>query len=124
MVKVLSWWYLSGWGLFAKKLGARFANLADFFSMSSLIRTLFQPYRQISAGSAAADSSLEMKFHAFTDRLISRCVGFFTRLFLLIIGIIVLILTGVVGLVMIIIWPLIPFLPIAGIALTCMGVLV
>ena len=124
IVKMLSWWYVSGWSLFVKKLGVRFANLADFFSMSSLLRTLFQPYRQISADAAATDSSLETKFHAFVDRLVSRCVGFVTRLILLILGVIVMILTGIIGLVMVIAWPLMPFLPVAGIVLTCMGVLV
>ncbi|MDO5480634.1 MAG: hypothetical protein Q4F58_03135 [Candidatus Saccharibacteria bacterium] len=124
MVRMLSWWYVSGWGIFIKKLGERFSNLADFFSMSSLLRTLFQPYRQISADTAANGSSLETKFHAFTDRLVSRCVGFVTRLFLLIIGVIVMILTGVVGLAMVVAWPLIPFLPVAGIVATCMGVLI
>lgn len=124
IVRMLSWWYVSGWGLFVKKLGVRFANLADFFSMSSLVRTLFQPYRQISADTAASGSSLETKFHAFVDRLVSRCVGFVTRLMLLIVGVIAMILTGIVGLVMVVAWPLVPFLPIAGIVATCMGVLI
>ncbi len=121
IVELLSWWFTSGWGAFAEKLKNNFLSLADFFSMSSLIRTLFQPYRQISAGSATSDASLELKFHAFTDRLISRCVGFVSRLILLIAGIAIMLVSGIVGLVLLIVWPFIPFAPIAGIILTITG---
>lgn len=121
IIELLSWWFTSGWGVFIDKLKDNFSSLADFFSISSLLRTLFQPYRQISAGAAASDASLETKFHAFTDRLISRCIGFFSRLFLLIAGMIVMSITGIIGLVTLIAWPLIPFVPIAGIILTLTG---
>ena len=121
IIELLSWWFTSGWGTFVEKLKNNFLNLADFFSMSSLIRTLFQPYRQISAGSAASDASLDLKFHAFTDRLISRCIGFVSRLLLLITGTIIMLVSGTVGLVLLITWPLIPFIPIAGVILTITG---
>ena len=90
--------------------------------MNSLIRTLFKPFRQISADTASSDSSLDFKFHMFIDRLVSRIVGFFSRLFLLIIGCIIIILGGAVSLVLIILWPFIPLTPIAGIVLSLMGV--
>jgi len=124
IIDVLSWWYLSGWGIFTKMIDTRFANLADFFSMSSLIRTLFQPFRQISAGETSVNASLEMKFQAFTDRLVSRCIGFVTRFGLLVIGIVVMIITGIVGVVMVIAWPLVPLLPVAGVLLTLSGVII
>lgn len=121
ITELLSWWFTSGWGTFFEKLKNNFSNLADFFSMSSLIQTLFQPYRQISAGATSGDASLELKFHAFTDRLVSRCIGFFTRLILLILGLVIMFISGLVGLVILIIWPIIPLLPIAGIILTLTG---
>ena len=122
IVKSFTWWYISGWGVFISKVKDAFLSLTDFFSMNSLIRTLFKPFRQISAGTASADSSLDLKFHMFTDRLISRIVGFFSRLFLLIVGCIIIILGGIVSLALIILWPFIPLTPIAGIILTVMGV--
>lgn len=122
VIQMITWWYAEGWGIFAKKLGTKLADLADFFSLSSLLRTLFQPYRQISAGDTKAGASLEAKFQAFIDRLISRAVGFVSRFVLLIIGVLALIFTLVLGTVMIVIWPVIPFLPILGIVLTCTGV--
>lgn len=119
-----SWWFTTGWLTFIQKIGNNFSSLADFFSISSLIRTLFQPYRQISAGKASSDASLELKFHAFTDRLVSRCVGFVSRLFLIVIGLILIILSTILGIILIIAWPLIPLAPIIGIILTVSGVII
>ena len=116
------WWYAHGWSIFIQKIKVFFGNITDFFSMGDLLRTLFQPFRQISAASAGSESSLDLKFHMFIDRLVSRFVGFFTRLILLIVGSIIIIAGSIVSLALIILWPLIPFAPIAGIILTLIGV--
>lgn len=119
---MFTWWYLHGWSVFIHKLRSTISNVTDFFSMSDLLRTLFQPFRQISAETAASDSSLDIKFHMFIDRLISRFVGFFSRLLLLIAGTIIIIVSCVVSLALIILWPFIPLAPIAGIILAITGV--
>lgn len=115
--EVFSWWYAQGWKVFIEKVRNSLSSVTDFFSMNSLIRTLFKPFRQISAGSANADASLDLKFQMFIDRLISRIVGFSARLVLLIIGSVVIIVGGILSLLLIISWPLIPLLPIVGIIL-------
>ena len=122
IVKSYTWWYLKGWNVFIDKIKNFFSSIIDFFSMNSLIRTLFKPFRQISADTARSDSSLDLKFHMFLDRLVSRAVGFISRLFLLLIGCIILILSGVFSLILIILWPFIPLLPLAGIILSFSGV--
>lgn len=122
ITEMIIWWYSSGWKVFIRKLRISLSNLTDFFSMSSLIRTLFKPFRQISAETASDHASLDIKFHMFLDRLISRAVGFFSRLTLLLAGIIIIIFGGVISLILIVLWPLIPLLPIAGIVLTVIGV--
>lgn len=122
--EMLTWWYAHGWAIFIKKLGNWLSSVTDFFSMDSLLRTLFKPYRQISAESAGESASLDLKFHMFLDRLISRLIGFFSRLVLLIIGIVLIILGGLFSLILIILWPIIPLLPIVGIVLSIMGVLI
>ncbi|MBR6505379.1 hypothetical protein IKT18_00855 [Candidatus Saccharibacteria bacterium] len=124
IIEMLSWWYAHGWSIFIKKLGETFSNLTDFFSISSLIRTLFQPYRQISALNSSSNSSLDYRFRAFIDRLISRLVGFCTRFFVLVFGLVAIIFSGVIGGLLIIAWPLVPFLPIAGIILTLNGFII
>ncbi len=122
ITEMFSWWYAHGWLVFIRKIRGFMLNITDFFSMDSLIRTLFKPFRQISAESASADSSLDLKFQMFLDRLVSRTVGFCTRLILLIVGCILIIFSGIISLIFIILWPFIPILPIIGIILCIMGV--
>ena len=121
-VEMFSWWYIKGWSVFIHKVRDILSNITDFFSMDSLIRTLFQPFRQISATTASADSSFDLKFQMFLDRLVSRFVGFFMRFLLLIIGCFIIIVGGIVSLIFIIAWPLVPFLPIVGIIVSIAGV--
>ena len=124
IVKSYSWWYQKGWGIFINKIKNFFSSIADFFSMNSLIRTLFKPFRQISADSAEASASLDLKFHMFMDRLVSRIIGFFSRLFLLIVGCVILVVSGTFGLILIVLWPFIPVVPIVGLFLTVLGVVI
>ncbi|MBQ5812107.1 hypothetical protein IIW29_00835 [Candidatus Saccharibacteria bacterium] len=124
ITEMFLWWYAHGWSVFIQKIRQSLANIIDFFSMSDLVRTLFQPFRQISAATASADSSLDLKFHMFIDRLISRIIGFFSRLILLITGTIIIIFGGILSLALIILWPLIPFAPIIGIVLAITGVVI
>ena len=119
---MLIWWYAHGWLVFVRKIGDAFSNVADFFSIGSLARTLFKPFRQISAETAGEGASLELKFHMFVDRLISRVVGFVLRLILILAGLIIITIGGAVGLILIILWPFVPLLPVAGVVLTVMGV--
>ncbi|MBR3137925.1 hypothetical protein IKG41_01085 [Candidatus Saccharibacteria bacterium] len=123
ITEMFLWWYSRGWGVFVDQLKNYFASIVDFFSMDSLFRTLFKPFRQISAESASANSSIDLKFQMFLDRLISRTVGFFSRLILILVGVILMICGGVLGLVLIVLWPIIPLLPIGGILLTILGVI-
>ncbi|MBR3122292.1 hypothetical protein IKF28_02505 [Candidatus Saccharibacteria bacterium] len=122
VAEIFLWWYAAGWRAFIQKNRNAISSITDFFSMSSLIRTLFKPYRQISAETANANSSLDLKFHMFLDRLISRFVGFCSRLILLLAGSVIILIGGVFSLILIILWPFIPLLPIVGIILTVMGV--
>lgn len=124
ITEMFLWWYSHGWQSFIAKAHNSLSSITDFFSMSSLVRTLFKPYRQISAETASGTSSLDVKFRMFIDRLISRCVGFVSRLILLLAGTFVIIIGGIVSIILIILWPIIPLLPIAGIILTIMGVMI
>lgn len=123
IAEMFLWWYFHGWQVFVGKIRAWFSNVADFFSMDSLIRTLFKPYRQISADVASGNASLDLRFHMFLDRLVSRFIGFISRLVLLIAGTFIIIIGGVLSLILVIIWPIIPFLPIVGIILSITGVM-
>ena len=121
IVGMIQWWYTKGWGMFLHGLSNRLKNAVDFFSIRLLVRHMFAPFRQISANTDLGPS-LDAKFHAFLDRLVSRVIGAFVRFFLLILGTIIIILQAVIGVLVAIIWPLIPLAPFACIILTVAGV--
>ena len=120
MVDLVQWWYLRGWGMFLDGLKRKLQDSADFFSFGILARTLFKPFRQISAG--ASGDTAESKLAAFSDRLVSRVVGLFARLAIMIAGAVVMLVEIIVGGLIAIVWPLMPVLPIVCIVLAGMGV--
>lgn len=122
IAEMFLWWYAHGWQIFVQKIKHFFVDITDFFSMDSLIRTLFQPFRQISAGAAGSEASVDLKIQMFLDRLVSRVVGFCSRLVLLLAGCIIIVVGGIISVVLIVLWPIIPFAPIVGIILTVLGV--
>ena len=114
MVNLFQWWYSQGWADFARRIKDRLSNSVDYFSMGSLLRTLFSPFRQIDAGGNG--------IQAFFSRLFSRFIGAGIRLVILFAGLIVLLLETILGFVSLIIWPLVPMLPVVGIILTIIQV--
>lgn len=120
-VSFLSWWYGAGWGSQVLKVEQGLAKLVDQFSILQLITTLFAPFRQISAGSARANASLDAKFHIWLDRQFSRFIGAFVRFFTILAGIIVLLFSLLFGGLRIVLWPLVPVLPVIGLALSVGG---
>lgn len=114
MVNLFSWWYSGGWATFARGLKGRLQASLDYFSVGSLLRTLFSPFRQIDTGGSG--------IHAFFDSLISRFIGAIVRIFILIMGLIILVFELIFGAILLIVWPLVPLMPVAGIVLTIMQV--
>jgi len=106
---MFQWWYTRGWRLYLRHFIDQLKNAVDFFSVGLLIRHLFAPFRQISAGEVVT-SDLSAKFSAFIDRLFSRFMGTIIRLFLLVIGTIVIILRALLGAIIAVLWPLTPVL--------------
>lgn len=119
-VDLVKWWYAKGWGIFIDDFRHKLGDTADFFSIGQLFRTLFLPYRQISANANSETSGTRMS--AFSDRLISRIVGFFVRLFIIIFGTIAMLLELVIGTILIVLWPAVPVLVIVGFVLSLIGV--
>lgn len=100
-------------------VSARLDSVIDYFSIDLLIKTLFSPFRQISAGKV--DGPLGVQFRAFADRLISRVIGAMIRLLLLLIGLIVIATQAVLGIVVLLGWAFVPLLPIIGLAVSLTG---
>lgn len=93
--------------------------MLDTFSFSLILRTLFSPFRQISAG--RVDGPLGVQFQAFIDKTISRFIGALVRIAVLITGAISIAVGTVLGVLYVAFWPLIPVLPLVGFAMMLSG---
>lgn len=119
IVGLFSWWYGAGWRQRGALLRERLVAMDDYFSIDLLLRTLFNPFRQISAGGVRGP--LGVQIHAFFDRLISRCIGAMIRSFIIVIGVIGLVVYAVIGGVLLVAWLFVPLLPLVGMALWFIG---
>ena len=118
-LSLLRWWYGDGWRSRARLVAGRLEGVIDYFSVDLLIKTLFAPYRQISAG--RVDGPLGVQFRAMIDKLFSRIIGAFIRLILLVVGGVTIGLTAAFGCVVLLGWSLVPLLPVVGVVLSVIG---
>jgi hypothetical protein len=102
-----------------RRVSERLAATADFFSIGLLFRTLFSPFRQISAGRVRGPLGVQLR--AFFDRLTSRLIGAMVRSAMIIAGVSALIFHSVLGGLTIIGWLLVPAIPFAGILMASGG---
>ncbi|HMS92935.1 MAG TPA: hypothetical protein PKD28_00975 [Candidatus Saccharibacteria bacterium] len=119
IVGLLGWWYGAGWRERAQMIGERLMKAYDFFSLDLLLKTLFAPFRQISAGKIRG--GLDAQIRAFFDRLLSRCIGATVRLIMLIVGTVWTTILAVLGLIEGILWLFVPLLPIIGAVMFAIG---
>lgn len=118
-LSLLRWWYGDGWRKRAMMIAHRLEGVIDYFSVDLLVKTLFAPYRQISAG--RVDGPLGVQFRAMIDKLFSRIIGAFIRLILLVVGGVTIGLQAVLGCVVLLGWALVPLLPLVGAGLAIVG---
>ncbi len=107
LVAFVQWWYGPGWVSTANRLSTRLRETYLTFSVPILIPTMFAPWRRIIT---YPGSSLQDKFRAILDNLISRAVGFVVRLFALITAFIIMGAYVIFGGLLLIIWPIVPLL--------------
>lgn len=113
------WWYGQGWRELLERISARIARVNDMFSLGTLVRTLFAPFRQIGVGQTGG--SLDVKIRSWADRMVSRCVGAVVRTLTLLAGVVVVLCTAAFGAVQLIGWVLLPVLPLVGLVLFLIG---
>jgi hypothetical protein len=100
-----SWWYGQGLGQVTRSLGPRIKGVANAFSVSQLLQTLFAPWRRIISYPGA---SLQDRWKAWGDNMFSRVIGFVVRLFVLFAALVVIIFVFIITVVEIVLWPLLP----------------
>lgn len=121
LFSMLGWWYTRGWVWLARHMMiTRNKRIADFFSITSLLKTMFAPFRQDVVDTKNAP--IGVKLQALGGNLISRIFGFFVRIMLIICGVILVLANSIVGLALLIIWPLLPFAPLVTFLLVMIGV--
>ena len=120
---LFSWWYSGGYGFFASKLFDKLKSTADFFSILDLLKTLFAPFHQISAGGTSS-LALDVRLRAFFDRLFSRFFGALIRIFLILVGLVALLVEFGIILVLILARPFLPLVPFLCVFLYLNGVLI
>jgi hypothetical protein len=119
LMAFFSWWYTEGWQRQVKAVENRLLGIIDTFSMDLILKTLFAPFRQISAGSVSGPIGLQLR--AFVDRLVSRGIGAMVRTIVLLTGCIVIFFSTIVGGLYLLVWPFVPLLPVVGFLLAVSG---
>lgn len=120
LVGIFQWWYSNGLLQYIRQSFLGVLRTADFFSVGLLLKTLFNPFRQISAAPVGGDLSLQLS--AFFDKMFSRVIGVVVRSMVIIIGILMILLRFLWMIVGIIMWLALPLMPFIGIILWQLGV--
>lgn len=103
--ELAAWWYLSGWLRAGQRSLAWISSIWRTFSAAILLRTMFAPWRRITT---APGRTLDAKFRAMIDNLISRTVGFTLRILILLAAAVMTGLTAIGSLAWALAWPLLP----------------
>lgn len=105
LFEFFAWWYGLGWIFTWRESLGWVKNVQHTFSADVLLRTLFSPWKRIIS---QPGRSFDEKFKGLIDNLVSRVIGFFVRLFTLIIAFLAMLLAGLAGLALAVAWPLVP----------------
>jgi hypothetical protein len=109
--ELFRWWYGAGWQTMIRNIKQGPISVERNFSVGILVNTLFAPWKRMTTVSGKA---LDARVQAMLDNLISRCVGFFVRLFVLIAAGVSILLTFIMAIIIAGVWPLVPALIIFG----------
>lgn len=104
---LLVWWYSKGWLKAWQEIPVTLQKVQRTFTLPVLLRTLFSPWKQIISGGGR---SIDEKFRALIDNLVSRTIGFFVRLGVLILALIIMAATTLVTIGLAVAWPAVPLL--------------
>lgn len=105
--EMLRWWYITGWAAAARRIISWTSTVEHMFSLGLLMKTLFAPWKRITS---APGRGLDAKMRASLDNLVSRCIGFVIRFFVLIIALGGMLVAFISGIVMTVVWPLLPIM--------------
>lgn len=108
--EMLRWWYATGWIQAFHRIRDWTLTVEHMFSLTLLVKTLFAPWKRIVA---APGRGLDAKMHAALDNLVSRCIGFVIRVFVIGTAVVGMITAFIASTVIAVLWPLLPILLVA-----------
>ncbi len=106
IVYLLGWWYGSGWLRQWKRIAERLLGVGRFFSVLTVMRTLFSPWKQLISHAPSTGINIQK----LIDNMISRFVGFFIRSFTLLAAVMSFAVIGSLSVIAAIVWPVVPFI--------------
>lgn len=120
-VDLLGWWYSRGWEWALRRVFVEQTHsIANFFSITDLLKTLFAPFRQDSINVRGAP--IGVRLQVLGENIISRFLGLLIRLTLVMLGIIAIGLNIILASMAAILWPLLPLSPGIAVVLLVQGV--
>ncbi len=112
ILEMLRWWYGAGWSMVWKRTTAKISDVAQSFSVSLLLRTLFSPWRRIvTPRGKGFDAAIRGKI----ENAIGRFVGFFVRFFVLIGAAVMTVVLVAFGMAAMAVWPFMPLLAVGSV---------
>lgn len=109
IIELLRWWYVQGWATAARRVISRTTSVAHAFSTVTLLKTLFSPWRRVVS---VGGRTLDDRIRGAIDNLISRTVGFFSRLIVLSLALVLVSGSFILGVLIVLAWPFVPILSI------------
>lgn len=111
------WWYGEGISVAWRVASAILFEISDFFSLPTLLKTLFAPWKNDVI--TAHNISLGDQFKIWELNFVSRLVGFFVRSVIILVTLIILAMGVILEAVLLVFWLIIPLmvytLPLIGI---------
>ncbi len=108
-----AWHYTEGISLYLKRWDYVLRWVVHFFSLPLLIKSLFSPYHRLLDDQSWTGFNPSAWFRRLTFNLISRGIGAFIRLWLLVFGLFLLLPVTLVGFIGLIFWLIFPFIGLA-----------
>lgn len=110
--EMLRWWYTTGWMQTLRRIAEWPLGVERSFSFLILLQTLFSPWRRIIT---VGGKTIDAKFRAAMDNLVSRMIGFAVRSIVLIAAVVAMAATAIAAFVVAVIWPLLPAAVVYGV---------
>lgn len=110
IIYLLSWWYGQGWLQAFAQIKHRIDFIFDELSLKVLLRTLFEPWKQITSY-APSDATFGDKFRIWFDNLFARLIGFVIRTIMIGLAMLSAFIIFIIGILIAAVWPFIPLLP-------------